>query len=124
MFAIPRLPAVIATLWPGLTRSVTFSRESSAATVPGIWLTGNSGPSNDCRTRKISGYCDMEGGGAVVGKSLLNYKLLTGQPAYRTIVIKQDFHTGQHEKSLFVIGHTYCLHRGCRFCSERFDPCY
>ena len=53
------LPAVIATDWPGFTVWPRFSLDSSAATVLAIWSTGRVGDSNDWRTRKVRGYCDI-----------------------------------------------------------------
>ena len=53
MFATPRLPAVMATVWPGFTFLPRFSRLSSASTAAGISL--HDCESNDWRTRKMRG---------------------------------------------------------------------
>src|SRR5688572_16944800 len=54
ILATPRLPAVSATVCPGLITDATLARASSAATVAGISCTA--GPSNRCRMRYICGY--------------------------------------------------------------------
>src|SRR4029079_12649137 len=59
IFATPRLPAVIATDCPGFTVWLRFSRDNSMATVLAICSTGRVGDSNDWRTRKVRGYCDI-----------------------------------------------------------------
>src|SRR5438874_7963601 len=76
MLAMPRLPAVMAMVWPGFTFWPRFRRDSSAATVAAISLAGSVGDWKAWRTRKMSGYCDMDMYRDLLGGEVLLFLIL------------------------------------------------